>query len=319
MRVYRSLDEVEPPPDGGRVVALGVFDGVHRGHQLILARTLAHARERDCVAGVVTFDPHPESIVRPGISPGLLTTLARKTALIENMGLDELIVIRFDREFSRLSPEAFCERVLSARLGVVAVYVGENFRFGHRGEGNAAQLAAYGTEHGFGVHAVELALAGGAAISSTRIRRLLQEGRVKEAADLLGRPHRVDGVVVPGKGRGRVLHAPTANLRVEEGLLLPGAGVYVTWSSMEGEIGRPSVTSVGSNPTFEREATPHVETLLMDFEGDLYGKRLAVDFFERLRGQHAFPNAAALAAQIQKDIEAARAVHAQLRVGGIGG
>lgn len=313
MRVYSSLDEVGLPPGGGRVVAFGVFDGVHRGHQLILARTLSHAREKDCAATVVTFDPHPESVVRPGSSPGLLTTLARKAALIADLGLDELIVIRFDEEFSRLTPEAFCRRVLSARLSVVAVCVGENFRFGYRGEGTAAQLAAYGAEQGFEVHAVELASVGGATVSSTRIRELVREGRVKEAAELLGRPHRLEGTVVPGNRRGRTLHAPSANLQVDEGLVLPRTGVYVTYASTGEDSGRPSVTSVGCNPTFGGGEMLQVETLLLDFDGDLYGQRLAVDFLERLREQRVFPDAASLARQIQEDVEAARLVHAQLR------
>lgn len=310
MRIYHSLDEVQPVSSGGRVVAIGVFDGVHRGHQRILARTLAHARDRGWVATVVTFHPHPEWVLRPDTAPGLLTSLARKAALIEAMGLDELVVVRFDKEFSRLTPEEFCARVLSSRLGTLAVYVGENFRFGHQGEGNASRLAIYGAEHGFVVHAVELAAASGAPISSTRIRELVAAGRVKEAAELLGRPHRLEGTVVRGSGRGRSLGAPTANLCVDERLLLPQAGVYASWSFLEGGGKYASVTSVGSNPTFERGKAVYVETLLLDFAGDLYGKRLAVEFLERLREQRAFPSAAGLAEQIERDVEAARAVHA---------
>ncbi|MBN1319771.1 MAG: bifunctional riboflavin kinase/FAD synthetase [Thermoleophilia bacterium] len=309
MRLYLSLEQVDTAPATGRTVAIGVFDGVHRGHQRILGQAVKQAAATGAVSTAVTFYPHPEAVLRPRSAPRMLTSLERKAALLEALGLDEVVVVRFDEGFARLSPESFCRAVLSAHLGARVVFVGENFRFGRHGAGTAADLAEYGSTHGFEVRAVPLVEEDGETISSTRIRELLQTGQVKEATRLLGRPHRVEGTVASGAGRGRGLDAPTANLPADRDMALPRSGVYATLSTVDGSESHISITSVGTNPTFESGRKIRVETLLMDYTGDLYGRHLAVDFVDRIRGQHTFPDAGSLAKQIKQDVEAARRVH----------
>jgi riboflavin kinase/FMN adenylyltransferase len=306
MRVYRSLDEVLEAREQGRVVAIGVFDGVHRGHRRILARTVEIAGQRGSLSAAVTFYPDPEGVLHPRAAPRMLTSLERKAALMEDLGLDELVVVEFDMEFARLSPEAFCRLVLSDRLAAKAVLVGDNFRFGHRGAGSAADLRKYGAAHGFQVLPISLAMANDEAVSSTRIRRLISSGHVVEASRLLGRPHRLEGTVVRGAGRGRSLDAPTANLEIIPGMALPAMGVYVTWSFVDGSSVGPSVTSLGTNPTFEVDGRMSIETLMLEQSGDLYGRWLEVDILERIRGQCTFPDASSLAARIRRDVEFAR-------------
>jgi riboflavin kinase/FMN adenylyltransferase len=311
MRLYDSLAEVERAAPEGRVIAIGVFDGVHLGHQRIVNGAVAEARSRAATAAVVTFFPHPEAVLRPHAAPRMLMTIDRKAQLLSDLGVDELVVVKFDRDFSRLSPESFCRAVLSDRLGARAVYVGENFRFGHGGAGVAADLVEYGKTHGFEVRPVPLLATSGEAISSTRIRELIRGGRVKEAATLLGRPHRLEGTVTSGAGRGgRLLEAPTANLTPGKDIALPGLAVYVTRSLVNGRESYPSVTSIGTNPTFESDHKVRIETLLLDYRGNLYGAHLAVDFLERIRPQRTFPDARSLAERIQADVEFARRAHA---------
>lgn len=288
------------------MVAIGVFDGVHRGHQRILSQALDAARGSESMATVVSFDPHPEAVLHPTAGPRVLTPLRRKIELLGSMGLDELIVIEFDLPFAGLSPEEFCLRVLSTRLRARAVLVGANFRFGRGGTGSVEDLRRHGAEHGFDVSAVPLESHRGETISSTRIRVLLDEGKVAEAAALLGRPHRLEGDVVGGAGRGRTLRAPTANLAPAKEAAIPGQGVYVTRARTAGGAMFPAVTSVGTNPTFEQDDEIRIETLILDFDGDLYGSWLGVDFLERLRDQEVFPDATTLAERIREDVEAAR-------------
>ncbi len=307
LRIYNSLAEVADPPSTGRVVAIGVFDGVHRGHREILVRAVDAARAAGAASAAVTFYPHPEAVLRRGSAPPMLTPPARKAELLESLGLDELVVVPFDRDFAQLTPESFCSAVLSEHLGARAVFVGENFRFGHAGAGTPADLRRYGRSHGFEVVAVGLARAGDEVISSTRIRELLKAGDVAEAARLLGRPHRIEGTVISGFGRGRGLDAPTANLTPTPEMALPRLGIYITRSTVDAAESYRSVTSVGTNPTFQSDRKIRVETLLLDYSGTLYGSLLAVDFLERIRGQRTFPDADSLAAQIRRDVEVARA------------
>jgi riboflavin kinase/FMN adenylyltransferase len=306
MRIYSSLDDIAEAPESGRIVAIGVFDGVHRGHQRILSAAVENARQRKALSTAVTFYPHPEAVLHPRPAPRLLTSLVRKAQLLEALGLDEVVVIRFDLEFARLTPEAFCRLVLSHRLGARLVVVGENFRFGHQGMGTPADLRAYGATHDFETRSVGLTEEDGEVISSTRIRRLLGGGHVVEAARLLGRPHRIEGQVVKGAGRGRALEAPTANLAVDAETAMPRLGVYVTHSFLGGGVAHPSVTSVGTNPTFETDRKTRIETFLLEHSGDIYGSRMEVDFLERIRAQQTFPDAGSLAARIWRDAEIAR-------------
>jgi riboflavin kinase/FMN adenylyltransferase len=304
--IYRDLADVPDAALEGRVVAIGVFDGVHLGHQRILGEAVRVGRDTGAVVTAVTFHPHPEAILRPKPAPRLLTSLARKAELIGSVGIDELLVIKFDCDFGKLEPGDFCRRVLSDHLGARVVLVGENFRFGHLGAGTSADLRDYGRSHRFEVKSVPLAEENGETISSTRIRALVGAGHVAEAAALLGRPHRIEGVVVHGAGRGRSLEAPTANLAVEAETAVPRLGVYVTRSLLDEGRVHPSVTSVGTNPTFEVDNTIRIETLFLDEGDDFYGRALALDFLERIRGQRTFKDAESLAAQIKKDVETAR-------------
>ena len=307
LHLYESPEDIPEAPPGGRVVAIGVFDGVHRGHQRILREAVERRRDvPGSSVAAVTFRPHPETVLRPHRAPRRLTSLARKAELMESLGIEELIVAKFDREFARLSPAEFCASVLSRRLGARLVLVGENFRFGHHAAGGPADLREYGLEHGFETCTISLSEYDGETVSSTRIRQLVSGGRVAEAARLLGRPHRIEGVVVAGAGRGRTLAAPTANLAVEAETALPRQGVYVTRSIVAGSDARPSVTSVGTNPTFEVDDRLRIETLILDYAGDIYGSHMAVDFLERIRGQQTFTTPEALAARIKLDVEVAK-------------
>ncbi len=312
MREYADLRAVEVASGKGRVVAIGVFDGVHIGHQRIIKAAVAAARASGSSAAVVTFHPHPEAVLRPRSAPRALVSTERKAELLEALGVDEVVVVKFDSEFSRLLPEAFCRAVLSDRLSARAVFVGENFRFGRDGLGTLTDLNAYGSTHSFLVEAMPLVWEGGGPVSSTRIRQSLREGDVAGAAKLLGRPHQIEGTVTAGARRGRSLNAPTANLTVERGIALPRVGVYVTRAVVADGSSHAAVTSVGTNPTFEKGRRVRVETLLLGFEGDLYGCRLRVDFLERIRGQKTFPDAETLRKQIEADIETARQIHRRL-------
>jgi riboflavin kinase / FMN adenylyltransferase len=307
MRVYHSLPEVPDPPAAGRVVAIGVFDGVHRGHQEILCRAVEAAQAAGASAAAVTFYPHPDAVLHRRTAPPMLTPLARKAELLEGLGMEELIVVPFDRAFARLTPALFCGAVLSDHLGARAVFVGQNFRFGHGGSGTPEDLLQYGRAHGFQVVAVPLATQDGEIISSTRIREALREGGVADATRLLGRPHRIEGTVISGVGRGKDLEAPTANIAPTADMALPRLGIYITRSTVDGSESYQSVTSVGTNPTFESDGKIRIETLLLDFAGGLYGARLSVDFLERIRDQQVFPDAESLAARIKQDVGTARA------------
>ncbi|MGI5939504.1 MAG: bifunctional riboflavin kinase/FAD synthetase [Thermoleophilia bacterium] len=307
LRIFESLHDVTQTPAGGRVIAIGVFDGVHRGHQRILLEAVEKARLiSGCVPAAITFRPHPETVLRPRPAPRLLTPLSRKAELMEGLGIQELLVVKFDRAFAQLSPADFCRLVLSDHLDACVVLVGENFRFGHRGAGGPDDLRTYGRRHGFEVRTVTMAHEGAETISSTRIRNLIGVGRVSEAAHLLGRPHRIEGVVVPGLRRGRTLHAPTANLAVEAETAVPHQGVYITRSFLDDSETHFSLTSIGTNPTFEVDKKLRIETFLFDYQGDAYGRRLALEFLERVRNQQAFSSAEALAHQISLDVEAAK-------------
>jgi riboflavin kinase/FMN adenylyltransferase len=313
MGSFSRLDEVEEAPEGGRVVAIGVFDGVHVGHRSIIVEAVAAAAEAGARPSVVTFYPHPEAVLRPGAGPAALTLPGRKTELLVGLGIQEVITVTFDQQFARLSPEAFCSVVLSARLDAKAVLVGENFHFGRGGAGRPHDLARFGEAHGFAVRPIALVSDGGSPVSSTRIRGLLSAGEVEEAAELLGRPHRLEGAVIKGEGRGRTLDAPTANLQVSAELAMPAHGVYATRTLVQGGAEYDSVTSIGTNPTFGTGDEIRVETLLLDYHGDLYGSSIAVDLVGRIREQRVFGDADALAAQIRVDVTSARELHKRLR------
>jgi riboflavin kinase/FMN adenylyltransferase len=312
--VYRWNGLNDVPSDWGECVAtIGVFDGVHRGHQRIIARAAEIAAERDLPVVVITFDPHPDEVVRPGSHPPLLSTLRRLGELLAAMDVDALLVLPFDLDFSKLSPDEFVRAVLSERLHAAGVVVGENFRFGHKAAGDVALLAKLGEKYDFTAEGVPLLVADGVTISSSVIRERLAEGDVRGAALALGRPHRVEGVVVRGHQRGRALGFPTANLESPPHTAIPADGVYAGWlltlDRDGGETDRwPAAISVGTNPTFGGEDRS-VEAYALDRDDlDLYGVHAAIEFTDWLRGTVRFGSVADLVAQMHEDVEQARAL-----------
>jgi riboflavin kinase / FMN adenylyltransferase len=309
---WKGLDDV---PDGwaSSVVTIGVFDGVHRGHQRIISGAAEAAAELGVPVVVITFDPHPAEVTRPGSHPPLLCTTRRRAQLLADMGVDAVCVLPFTYEFSQLGPDEFVRAVLVERLHARRVVVGENFRFGHRAAGDVALLAELGEKYDFTAEGVPLLADGGVTISSSGIRTRLAGGDVAGARRDLGRPHRVEGVVVRGQQRGRALGFPTANLETPPYTVIPADGVYAGWLARLGEQGQeterwPAAISVGTNPTFDgRERT--VEAYALDRDDlDLYGVHMAVDFAGRLRGMVRFESAAALAEQMRRDVDTARAL-----------
>ncbi|MDT5038014.1 MAG: riboflavin kinase / adenylyltransferase [Micromonosporaceae bacterium] len=312
MQRWRGYDAA-PGGWGRSVVTIGVFDGVHRGHSEIIGHTVKRARELGVQAVVVTFDPHPSEVVRPGSHPPVLTEPARKAELIEQLGVDVLCVLPFTLEFSRLSAEAFVHDVLVAHLHAAQVVVGENFRFGHRAAGDIAALRRLGRTFGFGVEAAPLTTGDPASeatatiISSTYIRSCVDAGDVTAAARALGRPHRVEGVVVRGDQRGRTIGFPTANLLTGAYAAIPADGVYAAWLVRGRGERLPAAVSIGTNPTFAGRQR-RVEAYVIDFDGDLYGERLSLDFVAHLREQRTYATTEPLVAQIHDDVARTREV-----------
>jgi riboflavin kinase / FMN adenylyltransferase len=285
-------------------VAVGNFDGVHRGHQALVAAAVARARASGGAAVVLTFDPHPARVLRPQAAPAALTTLAQKEELVAALGIDRMVVVPFDARLAALSAENFAREVLQQALGARHVVVGESFRFGRGREGDPRRLEALGASLGFAVEVVPPLVEGGRPISSSRVREALERGDVGEARKLLGRDYFVDGEVVRGDGRGRTIGVPTANLAREE-QILPAHGVYAARCRPGAGAWHAAAVNVGERPTFGGGRV-RLEAHLLDFEGDLYGARLRVAFNERLRGEQRFDSKDALVAQIRRDIEAAR-------------
>ncbi|MET8013357.1 bifunctional riboflavin kinase/FAD synthetase [Streptomyces sp. NPDC005271] len=308
MQRWRGLEGI--PEDWGRsVVTIGSYDGVHRGHQLIIGRTVARARELGVPAVVVTFDPHPSEVVRPGSHPPLLATHHRRAELMAELGVDAVLILPFTAEFSRLTPGDFVAKVLADRLHARVVVEGPNFRFGHKAAGDVAVLRELGATYDYEVEVVDLyergEAGGGEPFSSTLVRRLVADGDVAGAMEVLGRPHRVEGVVVRGAQRGRELGFPTANLETPPHTAIPADGVYAGWLTAQGEA-MPAAISVGTNPQFNgTERT--VEAYAIDRVGlDLYGLHVAVDFLTYLRGQEKFESIEALLERMAVDVKRAR-------------
>ncbi|WP_341719618.1 bifunctional riboflavin kinase/FAD synthetase [Micromonospora sp. FIMYZ51] len=305
MQRWRGYDAA-PGGWGRSVVTIGVFDGVHKGHQATIGHTVARARELGVQSVVVTFDPHPAEVVRPGSHPTVLTEPARKAELIEALGVDVLCVVPFTAEFSRLPAEAFVHDVLVEHLHATLVVVGDNFRFGHRAAGDVALLARLGRTFGFTVEGAPLVAEAGTVFSSTYIRSCVDAGDVTAAAAALGRPHRLEGVVVRGDQRGRELGFPTANLLCHRYAAVPADGIYAARMVRRGQRQTlAAAVSIGTNPTFSGRER-RVEAYALDFDGDLYGERLALDFVAHLRGQIRFDAIEPLVAQITEDVERTR-------------
>ena len=286
------------------VVALGNFDGLHRGHMKIIDRVRRRAGERAGTPAAMTLDPHPPRVLRPDKAPPLLMTTAQKLEALGRAGMQGVAVVRFTRELSLWDPETFVRTVLVEWLHVAEVWVGANFLFGHERAGTFSVLRSLGARYGFRAEKIDPVRYKDFVVSSTRIRRLVQEGRVDEAGALLGHHYFIDGVVTRGAGRGRGIGFPTANLD-SANELLPPAGVYATTIVIDGLV-LPSITNVGLRPTFSDVDRLMIETHIFDLDRDLYGQTLRLSFVQRLRDERTFPDVDALRAQIEADCRSAR-------------
>ncbi|HEY3503658.1 MAG TPA: bifunctional riboflavin kinase/FAD synthetase [Actinocatenispora sp.] len=307
MQRWRGVDAA-PPGWGRSVVTIGVFDGVHRGHQAIIEHTVELARKFGVASVVISFDPHPAEVVRPGSHPAVLTSPERKAELVERLGVDVFCLLPFTAEFSKLAPETFVHDVLVEHLHAAAVVVGENFRFGHKAAGDVALLGELGRKFGFTVEGAPLIADNDTVFSSTYIRSCIDAGDVAAAAVALGRPHRLGGVVVRGDRRGRLLGFPTANVLPPPKAAIPADGVYAGWLLRDAAADRlPAAISIGTNPQFSGKDR-RVEAYVLDFDGDLYGERVQLDVIARLRPMRRFEAVEMLVAQIEADVRQTRHV-----------
>ncbi|GAC1443691.1 MAG: bifunctional riboflavin kinase/FAD synthetase [Mycobacteriales bacterium] len=286
------------------MVTIGIFDGVHAGHQRTIRRTVELARQRGVPSVVLTFDPHPIEIIRPGSHPPVLTGSRHKATLLEALGVDVMCVLPFTPEFRRLTAEEFVHEVLVERLHVAGVVIGENFRYGAEGAGDVAALTRSGQRFGFTVEGLSLEGSTDTTYSSTYIRSLVDAGDVEEAARVLGREHQVEGLVVRGDQRGREIGYPTANLSLLPWTAVPADGIYAG-RLLRGGAALPAAISIGTNPTFAGRER-RVEAFVLDFTDDLYGERVALTFTARLRDTIRFDAVADLVSQMDHDVQRTR-------------
>jgi riboflavin kinase/FMN adenylyltransferase len=310
--IIRYPGDPRPADWKGPVLALGNFDGLHRGHMKIIERVHRTAEERGATPVVLTFDPHPTRVLRPDKAPRVLMTEAQKVEVLAAAGVRGIAIVRFTAELSRWEPETFVRLVLAEWLGVSEVWVGANFVFGHGRSGTFSVLRSLGERYGFRADKIDPVCVRDAVVSSTRVRRLLAEGRVDEAGVLLGRHFFIDGEVVGGDERGRLLGFPTANLRtVNE--LVPPHGVYATIARTADGL-QPAVTNIGVRPTFGGGGGASIETHLLHGGRDLYGAQLRLYFVQRIRDEQAFESADALRTRIEQDCREARALFGRISV-----
>lgn len=312
MEVLHFPDDARPVHLVHPVLALGNFDGLHRGHLKIIERVKRGAAERGGTPMVMTFDPHPSRIVRPDKAPPLLMTKAQRLEGLCDAGIACAAVVRFTREMSLWDPEMFVRTVLRDWLRVAEVWVGANFLFGHERSGTFSVLRELGQKYDFRAEKIDPVRYKDFVVSSTRIRRLLGEGRVDEAGALLGHTFFVDGTVVEGRRRGREIGFPTANIQ-SDNELIPPHGVYATTAMLDGVV-RTAVTNIGTRPTFGEGAAASIETHIFDFTGDLYGRRLRINFIQRLREERRFDDVDALRAQIEADVRRVKRLFLRISV-----
>lgn len=295
-----------PPQASGAAITVGTFDGVHRGHWSVLERLREVGRQEGLLSVLVTFDPHPLKIVRPEVAPRLLTTPNEKKEILSLSGIDYAVFLSFTRSLSLYLPEEFIRNVLIARFGLRYLVVGYDHGFGRDRQGDVVTMQRIGDEQGFAVEVVEPVFMNDGEISSSRIREALSEGNVERAARGLGRPYSLTGIVVHGEGRGKTLGFATANVSVGHGdKLLPRQGIYAVRAAFRTYLG-PGLLHLGPRPTF-RGSPPSIELHLLDFQGDLYGEQVRVEFLTRLRDVQPFASAAELVKQMKRDREAAEA------------
>ena len=302
MRLFHGTDNASITRP--TVLTLGVFDGLHLGHQLIMKTLVERAQAIGAVPTVITFEPHPRAVLHPDSAPPLLQTFDQKIEALGVLGIEQTIIIHFDKEFAQLRAEEFLRDVLSDRLHAKEVYLGRGFAFGHNREGNIELLRKVSNDLGFFADEVPEVRLRGRRIGSTRIRELLLQGRVNLARRMLGRPYGVEGRVVRGAERGAMIGFPTANLHPQN-RVIPLNGVYVSATLIGGQW-RRSVTNIGTRPTFEKAAETSVETFVIDWTGNLYGDVVRIRFLHRLRDERKFSSVDELKRQIQTDVEHAR-------------
>jgi riboflavin kinase / FMN adenylyltransferase len=312
VEVLHFPDDPRPPWLVHPVLALGNFDGLHRGHLKIIERVRRGAAEHGGTPMAMTFDPHPSRVVRPDKAPTLLMTKEQRLEALEHAGIKAVAVVRFTTELSQWDPEMFVRTVLVEWLRVSDVWVGANFLFGHDRGGNFSTLRTLGQRYGFRADKIDPVRYKEFVVSSTRVRRLVAEGRMDEAGALLGHQYYIDGVVVEGKRRGRELGFPTANLKTDNELLPPN-GVYATTTTIDGIV-HPSISNIGLRPTFGDTTKTMIEAYVMGFDGDLYGRPVRLGFVQRLRDERKFEDVDALRAQMEADRRRAERLFAQLSV-----
>jgi riboflavin kinase / FMN adenylyltransferase len=303
MKVWSGTEELAlsgPPPSA---ITIGNFYAVHRGHQALIRRVEQHARHLGAVSTVVTFEPHPQKVLRSEAPPALVTA-ERKLELLEEAGVEQVVILAFTPELSRVEPEDFVERMLIRQIGAKAIVVGSDFRFGRFARGDVTMLRTYSRTHGLLFEAARMSEVGGRRISSTAIRHALTEGDLRWARKALGRPYRLTGRIVTGHGRGKPMGFPTANLEPATELLVPGPGIYAGYTLQAGQS-YPSAISIGTNPTFGDNPLS-VESFLLDFSGDLYGLPAEFEFVARIRDHVAFSGPEALSDAIAADVSEVR-------------
>ncbi len=301
MKIIRQIDEIEKFPEP--VVTIGTFDGVHLGHRHLIRKLEQKKAQRNGTSFLITFDPHPQIVLDSRQTPvRLLTTLEEKIALLEQFDIDVLVILPFSREFARLTGEEFIRDILVTRIGMREIVIGYDHAFGYRRSGNMDTVRRMGRELGYSVTVVEPFLLDGEPVKSSRIRRLLEEGRVREAAKLLGRPYEIWGTVTRGKGRGRQFRFPTANLQVEDPhKLIPASGIYAGRALVRGAWYDAAV-SIGIRPTFD-ETNLTIEAFILRFNDSIYGEAIRLQLIDKLRDEKKFDSVAALIEQMEKDVE----------------
>jgi riboflavin kinase / FMN adenylyltransferase len=302
MKIFHGLENANIAKP--TVLTLGVFDGLHLGHQQIMERVVERAKAVKAHATAITFDPHPRAVLHPESAPPLLQTLDQRLANLEVLGIEQTIVIKFDREFASQPAEEFLENVVHDRLHAKEVYLGKGFAFGRERRGNIELLRAMSDNLGFVADEVEEVRLRGRRVSSSTIRELLAAGRINLARRMLGRPYGVEGVIIRGNRRGHTIGFPTANLKPHN-RVIPKFGVYATATLIDGTW-RKSITNIGVRPTFEDTAEPSIESYIFDFDGELYGDVIRVRFLHRIRDERKFSGIDELRGQIEKDTRRAR-------------
>ncbi|AFV11357.1 riboflavin biosynthesis protein RibF [Thermacetogenium phaeum DSM 12270] len=302
MKVLQELDQTFS--DQKLILALGNFDGVHRGHKLLLEEMCRFASRLEAVPAALLFYPHPQQVLNPEKAPGLIIDNEKKLELMEALGIEAVIMLPFDRQMAALSPQQFIEEILLAKLKVTGVFVGFNYRFGCGATGTPELLLDYGKRLNFYVRVMPPVILNGTPVSSTSVRSALLEGDISEAKSLLGYWPVIRGRVVPGDGRGKKLGYPTANIQVPEQMLVPRSGVYACQALLEGDF-YPAVLNIGKHPTFGCSRNPLIEVHLLNFRGNIYGAKMEIRLFQRLRSEKKFASKQDLINQIRKDVESA--------------